>query len=63
MASANDYLHAIERCTCSSELATSEQIKQIWLTVADSYRLLSAADKTLDGGALIDPNNGDRKLA
>jgi hypothetical protein len=45
MAAANDYLHAIERCICSAELTPSEEVKQIWLTVVDSYRLLIAADK------------------
>ena len=50
MAAANDYLLAIERCACGAELTASEEVKQILYTVADSYLLLIAVDKALDGG-------------
>lgn len=55
MAKANDYLYAIERCRVKAELTHSREVKQVWLTLAESYRLLIMADKMLDDRSLFRP--------
>ena len=55
MATADDYLYAIERCRCHAELASSQEAKQMWFDLAESYHLVLMADEVEDCGALIQP--------
>ena len=56
MATADNYLYAIERCMCHAELIADEDVKRMWLELAESYRFLVMADQIQDSGALIRPN-------
>src|SRR5262245_57162094 len=55
MATADDYLNAIARCTCQAELTPNEEAKAMWLALAESYQLLLIAGKIKECGALIRP--------
>ena len=55
MATADDYLFAIERCRSQAEITTMVEVKQMWLLLADSYQLLLIADNIRQDGALIQP--------
>ena len=53
MATADDYLFAIERCRSQAETTTMVELKQMWLLLAESYQLLVIADDIQADGPLI----------
>jgi hypothetical protein len=47
MATADDYRLAQERCLNSARNTSDRNLRQTWLELADSYRLLLMLDKVL----------------
>jgi hypothetical protein len=39
-ANTNRFRHGIERCLCKSEIASSTELRTLWLFAAESYRFL-----------------------
>lgn len=52
MATANDHFIAEERCRLRADHSSGEEIRRIWLNLAESYRLL-ALDEMQRFGAMI----------
>ena len=55
MATTDDYLYAIEVCRCHVESTQDDEVKRMWLLIAESYQLLLIVDKIQAAGALITP--------
>ena|SRR5262245_26252987 len=50
------YSHAIARCLVNAERTWDEEIRRMWITLADNYRYLVDLERSpLDGGCLIAP--------
>ncbi|HEY7245358.1 MAG TPA: hypothetical protein VH678_15925 [Xanthobacteraceae bacterium] len=44
-----DYRRRMRACTESAETSHSEEIKELWLTVAASYRFLMEREERIEG--------------
>lgn len=53
MATANEYLISKERCKIRAERSVNEDVRRVWLTLAESYEALSVLEKIELCGALI----------
>ena len=56
MSKADEYLAALEYCLANASRAGLEEIRQIWLTMAESYRYLASLERE---GIKYDNTNGN----